>query len=397
MKLGEILLEQGIISEIQLRKALNAQLVYGGHLGTCLIELGYVNEGQLGKVLSDVYKVPFASVDRFRDIPLSVTQLLPAKLVEKHHAVPFERHHKKVSIAMIDPTNIHAIDEMSFATGCKAVPWVSPEVRIAQAMEQYYGIQRRQRYILVCNELDHVRSAKKGRSAAGKSGGKQSATIGGAPPEEDPTPPPQTAVTDAPLPATDSTAVDMCPPAAHTAESATPSVDWTTPREDDAPWSPERGIADLLCGADCVEAVTEAVLDYASRSLARCMLLTVKSTTAVVRSWRGFRLDRATASKRGFCVTEEPIFQLFVGDGYYRGPLPEGACYREIFDSIAVASPREILMIPVYLEDRLVAILYGDGGTGGGIDGETEDYRRLVRKLAVALNIIILKKKLRSL
>jgi hypothetical protein len=396
MKLGEILVEQGTISEIQLRKALNAQLVYGGHLGTCLIELGYVTEAQLGKVLSDVYKVPFASVDRFRDIPLSVTQLLPVKLVEKHNAVPFERQHKKVSIAMIDPTNIHAIDEMSFAAGCKAVPWVAPEVRIAQAMEQYYGIQRRQRYILVCNELDHVRSAKKERAAAKDTQAKRNEAIGKAPSKAEPAQPPRVAVTDPPLPTIDSTAVDMCPAAARAGARAASPIDWTAAQEDTA-WSPERGIADLLCAAECMEAVTEAILDYTSRSLARCMLLTVKSTTAVVRSWRGFRLDRAAASKLGFCVTEEPVFQLFVGDGYYRGPLPEGARYREIYDSLAVASPLEILMIPVYLEDRLVAVLYGDGGTDGRIEGETEDYRRLVRKLAVALNIIILKKRLRSL
>lgn len=396
MKLGEILVEQGIISEIQLRKALNAQLVYGGHLGTCLIELGYVNEDQLGKVLADVYKVPFANVERFRDIPLSVTQLLPTKLVEKHHAVPFERHHKKVSIAMIDPTNIHAIDEMSFATGCKTIAWVSPEVRIAQAMEQYYGIQRRQRYILVCNELDHVRSAKKEHAAAKVSQAKRDEAIGEAPSQAEPAQPSQTVVSEPPLPPIDTTAVDMCPPATRVGGRAASPIDWTAAQEDTA-WSPERGIADLLCAADCAEAVTEAVLDYASRSLARCILFTVKSSTAVVRSWRGFRLDRASASKLGFRVTEEPIFRLFVGDGYYRGPLPEGARYREIFDSMAVASPLEILMIPVYLDDRLVAILYGDGGTDGRIEGETEDYRRLVRKLAVALNIIILKKRLRSL
>jgi hypothetical protein len=396
MKLGEILIEQGIINENQLRKALNAQLVYGGHLGTCLIELGYLNEDQLGKVLSDVFKVPFASVDRFRDIPLSVTQLLPAKLVEKLHAVPFERHHKKISIAMIDPTNIHAIDEMSFATGCKTVPWIAPEVRIAQAMERYYGIQRRQRYILVCNELDHVRSTKQTRSASGVSQSKQGAAIVGSSPMEEPVPPPQMAVTDAPLPPTDSTAVDMCPPAGQAGASAASPVEWTTARED-THWSPERGIADLLCGADCAEAVTEAVLDYASRSLARCMLLTVKSTAAVVRSCRKLGRDRAGTSKLGFCLTEEPIFQLFLGDGYYRGPLPEGAQYREMFDKMGVAPPLEILVIPIYLEDRLVAIFYGDGGTASEIEGETEDYRRLVRKLAVALNIVILKKKLRSL
>jgi hypothetical protein len=396
MKLGEILIRDGIISEHQLRKALNAQLVYGGHLGTCLIELGYVSEDQLGKVLSDVFKVPYAGVDRFRDIPPSVIQSLPGKLVEKLNAVPFERRHKRMSIAMIDPTNIHAIDEMSFATGCKTVPWIAPEVRIAQAMELYYGIQRRQRYILVCNELDHVRSARKQGPAAGASQSKPSASIGGSSSTQEPIRPPEPAVTELPLPPTDSTAVDMRPTPAQVGASAVSQVEWTTGREE-TPWNPEQGIADLLCGAECAEAVTEAVLDYASRSLARCMLLTVKSSNAVVRSWRRLALDRVEAGKIGFCVTEEPIFQLFLGDGYYRGPLPEGARHRAMFEKMGVAPPLEVLVIPIYLEDRLVAVFYGDGGADAGIEGGTEDYRRLVRKLAVALNIVILKKKLRSL
>jgi hypothetical protein len=163
-----------------------------------------------------------------------------------------------------------------------------------------------------------------------------------------------------------------------------------------AAWNPVKGISDLLCGAECAEAAIEAVLDYASRSLERCMLFTVSSTTAVVRSWRRLRLDRDRVRSLGFCVTEEPVFKLFLGDGFYRGPLPEEACYRGIHEALGVEPPSEILLIPVYLEDRLVAIFCGDSVTGSGIEGDTEDYRRLVRKLAIALTIIIFKRKLRS-
>jgi hypothetical protein len=67
-----------------------------------------------------------------------------------------------------------------------------------------------------------------------------------------------------------------------------------------------------------------------------------------------------------------------------------------MYETLGIELPAEILVIPVYLEDRLVAILYGDGVTTSGIEGEVEDYRRLVRKLAIGLNIVLLKRKLRT-
>jgi hypothetical protein len=157
-----------------------------------------------------------------------------------------------------------------------------------------------------------------------------------------------------------------------------------------------QGISDRLCGVESADAAIEAALDYASRSVERCMLFTVSSTTAVVRSWRRLRLDRDRVKHLGFCITEEPIFQLFLGDGFYRGPLPREGRYRGMYETLAIELPAEILVIPVYLEDRLVAILYGDGVTTSGIEGGVEEYRRLARKLAIALNIVLLKRKLRA-
>ena len=110
MKLGQVFLKQGLINEEQLGEALHAQLIYGGHLGTCLIELGYIDEEELGSALGDLLSVPYASVDRFRDIPQSVIDTVPARLVEKLHVIPFEKHDKTLSVAMIDPAQSYRIE-----------------------------------------------------------------------------------------------------------------------------------------------------------------------------------------------------------------------------------------------------------------------------------------------
>jgi hypothetical protein len=383
MKLGEIFIERGILTNQQLEKALSAQLIYGGHLGTCLIEMGLVEEIQLGEVLSDVFQVPFADNDRFQNIPAAVIKSIPLKLVQKLSAVPFERTKNQLSVALVDPKNLPGIDEISFVTGCKIVTWVAPEVRIAQALERYYGIPRRLRYITVCNAID---SRKKAATSPTEKSSAAPRT------DRQPSDEPQVAVLETPLLPMDPSTVDIRPEGQTRPDL---SIQWSG-GGGESDWDPEKGICDLLCGADCADAAIEATLDFAARGLERCMFLTVKSTTAVVRSWRRFGFDRETARRLSFSVTDEPIFQLFVGDGYYRGPLPVGRQYLEFYAKMQVEPPSEMLVIPVYLDDRLVAVLYGDGGVRGWVHGEAEDYRRLVRKLAVALNITILKNKLRS-
>ncbi len=125
MRLGEALVEKGFITEAQLKEALKAQLIYGGHLGTCLIEFGYVKESQLGKVLAEIFKVGYASVEMFQDIPGNVIRTIPRKVVERCSVIPFGLNEKKLQVAMIDPKNIMAVDEISAVTGCKITPWVA--------------------------------------------------------------------------------------------------------------------------------------------------------------------------------------------------------------------------------------------------------------------------------
>jgi hypothetical protein len=76
--------------------------------------------------------------------------------------------------------------------------------------------------------------------------------------------------------------------------------------------------------------------------------------------------------------------------------VPGDPLYRTFFDALGIDSPSEILIIPIYLADRIAAIFCGDAGSGQTIQGTTEDYARLMRKLALAMNLLILKKKLRS-
>src|SRR5262245_46303302 len=119
MRLGEVLLAKKIITAAHLKEALDAQLIFGGHLGTCLIELGCLTEDQLGQALQESFGIPCATHQMFQDIPRGVISAIPERFVEKHLAIPFRRDEKILNVAMVDPKDLAALDELAFASGSK--------------------------------------------------------------------------------------------------------------------------------------------------------------------------------------------------------------------------------------------------------------------------------------
>src|SRR4029077_1152910 len=106
MKLGEDLLRKAFINKAQLKEALEAQLIYGGHLGTCLMELGYISEKTLGHVLAEALSVGYVPRESFENIPRYVIATLTDRLVERYQAIPFRMQDKLLEIAMVDPKDL---------------------------------------------------------------------------------------------------------------------------------------------------------------------------------------------------------------------------------------------------------------------------------------------------
>src|SRR6266850_5770693 len=152
-RLGELLVARGKLTSEQLQKALQAQMIWGGHLGTNLIELGYVTEDELGEVLAEAHSVRYAPYEMLQEIPSSVLSSIPRGLVEKYKIIPFRFDGKKLHLVMLTPQDLMALDEVSFATGFQLVPYVTPEIRLFQILEKYYSIPRAKRYITLSREL----------------------------------------------------------------------------------------------------------------------------------------------------------------------------------------------------------------------------------------------------
>ncbi|MFQ5789465.1 MAG: type IV-A pilus assembly ATPase PilB [Acidobacteriota bacterium] len=138
IKLGELLVKENLISHDQLQEALAYQKQHGGKLGYNLVKLGFVRDEEITALLSRQYGVPSINLGRF-EIDPSVIKLVPAETAQKYQIIPLSRAGANLTIAMVDPTNVFAMDDIKFMTGYNVEPVVATETAIMESIEKYYG------------------------------------------------------------------------------------------------------------------------------------------------------------------------------------------------------------------------------------------------------------------
>ncbi|MEZ4703929.1 MAG: type IV-A pilus assembly ATPase PilB [Bdellovibrionota bacterium] len=136
-RLGELLVRQNLISSQQLQKAQEESRKSGKRLGYHLTKLGYIKEGDLTNFLSKQYGVPSINLEDF-EIEQSVIDLVPREVADKHQIIPVNKSGASLIVAMADPSNIYAIDDLKFLTGYNVEVVVASEVAIKEAIERYY-------------------------------------------------------------------------------------------------------------------------------------------------------------------------------------------------------------------------------------------------------------------
>lgn len=137
--LAKILIKEDIVGLDQLRAAFEEQKRTGKGLGEVLISLGYIDESRFVDFLSKEYGVPAVNLDEF-EIEADVLKLVPRKTVLEHGLIPIAHSGSSLVLAMSDPSNIIAVDDLRFATGFNIKPVVAPERAINAAIGKYYGI-----------------------------------------------------------------------------------------------------------------------------------------------------------------------------------------------------------------------------------------------------------------
>jgi len=136
-RLGELLVRENLISLQQLQRAQDEQKKTGGRIGYHLTKLGFIEESELTNFLSKQYGVPSINLKEF-DIDGEVVKLVPKEVAEKHQCIPVNRAGASLILAMSDPSNIYAIDDIKFLTGYNVEVVVASEQAIKESLEKYY-------------------------------------------------------------------------------------------------------------------------------------------------------------------------------------------------------------------------------------------------------------------
>src|SRR4029077_7950024 len=148
------------ITPDQLQQALAAQKSNGGKLGYKLVKMGFVKDEEITALLSKQYGVPSINLAQFQIDP-AVVKLVPPETAQKYQIIPLSRSGASLTIAMTDPTNVFAMDDIKFMTGYNVEPVVASETAITEAVQKYYPLK-----------------AAGGKGAAGKPGAAGGSTAG---------------------------------------------------------------------------------------------------------------------------------------------------------------------------------------------------------------------------
>jgi len=141
LRIGELLLKERRITPEQLQEALTYQKAHGGKLGAALVKLGFVRDEDITALLSKQYGVPSINLTQF-DIDAAIIKLIPLDTAQKYQIIPLSRVGATLTIAMTDPTNVFAMDDIKFMTGYNIEPVVAAESAVQEAIQKYYAVSK---------------------------------------------------------------------------------------------------------------------------------------------------------------------------------------------------------------------------------------------------------------
>src|SRR5947207_4376954 len=138
VRIGELLLKEKRITPEQLQEALTHQKATGGKLGFNLVKMGFVKDDEITALLSKQYGVPSINLTQF-EIDSGIIKLIPAETAHKYQIIPLSRAGATLTIAMTDPTNVFAMDDIKFMTAYNVEPVVASETAVVEAINRYYA------------------------------------------------------------------------------------------------------------------------------------------------------------------------------------------------------------------------------------------------------------------
>jgi hypothetical protein len=343
-----MLLNAHIINRDQFEQALSNRVIYGGKIGSSLIELGYVSEEELARFLSSKLGVPYVDPDQLLSIPPEVIGLLPRELALKYGVIPLSLARKRLNLVMSDPADLKAIDEIAFITGYIIRPLITPEVRLVQALGIYYQTEIDARFQRI---IERVEARKRAEAL---------------------------------LPV-------IAPLEEEELEEAeiVEGAEWSERISRFAPDSVSIG----LSRAENRDEIADLVIGYLGERLDKVALFLVRDDEAV--GWKGFCFQEAIPDmeKIRIPLAEQSAMKTVVdGAGRYLGPLLNSNANNRLLEAMGGNRPRTVLLMPLLISGRIVNILYAEGGDDLG--EMVPGLHKLLLKAAFAFEALILREKI---
>lgn len=136
-QLGELLIEIGIINQQQLEKALEYQKERGGLIGEILVEMGFAKEEDIAQALTVQYGFPYLPLGNYEISP-EIISLVPSRVARQYHIVPIDKIGNNLTVAMSNPLNVQAIEDVELLTGCNVQLFVATSSDVTKTIEKHY-------------------------------------------------------------------------------------------------------------------------------------------------------------------------------------------------------------------------------------------------------------------
>jgi len=382
-KLGELLIKKNLLTQAQLEAALQAQVIFGGKLGTVLIEMGLITENILAEILGQLINIPCAKPGQLQNIPDYVIKIISPELAEKHKVMPVSVIGKKLTLAMADPRNLQSIDEISFRTGYIVMPILALEVRLVFALENYYGVKRTMRYIAppkqVREELNqlHVLETSDGPIEA-RDTDEELGTHGSEHIYEKPAAEPAQPLA-----------------AAEVVEDEIEELgddDLIEELEDEE--ITLATTAQTLIGITDRNDVADAVIAYLGANYTRAALFMV--VAGQVTGWRSAKEGQPIPGFEQFQLplSEPSVLKTAVeSNSFFLGPVPQSGANLALTTFLGKPAPQSALLMPMSMLGRVVGLIYVDDPKAD-LSEAVVDVQQLSSKALMAFEILILHNKI---
>lgn len=331
--LARILLDRGVINRDQLARAIENQVVFGGRLGTNLIELELASEDQIAEALSLKYGVPRLSLGP-GEINIALLDQIGRERCARLKVFPHSVQSKTLKLLMVDPSDHVAKAELSYATPYIVRPYVTTEYHMLELLEQYCDLPREWRYE---DQSKNYMERNRRRALAGQA--RQQ-------PEE--LPPPR-------------------------------------------PIGIEEALA-ILEKAESRDEVINAALRLAMSLSRRVIFYIVRRGFVIGWDCVGEDIDRRTVRAQAFPLTEPSVFQtVYENPGPFMGKIPRTDANDLLRKSIEKRKGNSVL-VPISLAGRVVNIIYCDAGPIDDLTIELRDLVQLMQRMPEAYRRIIQKR-----